>query len=299
MRVLINGILFFLFIVLSCDSEADLTEPTLETVTEVKSTVAEFPLVIPDGTEIIELSQSTHRIILPNNFYYVAYKAMDELGERNYFLAGDVEITCECNKNAQGTSGGCDPGRYKGQYTCVMQDRCTQCTKTVVKSKTVNDQLIITGMVDFSQGITFITESLTGNFIQDQFLSLEEDVIGNLNSTILEITDVQERIAEFFQSVYADSPEELERVLRGNFPSSDYQYLEVNIFGNKAAIPFDRKRVSEQKLYAKIKAFGAGDDIECNCLSGESGCEKKTAGVGQVKYCDSGDCKKCKLTDKK
>jgi hypothetical protein len=243
----------------------------------------------PDAI-ITKLSDSKSLLELPEDVFYV-YSS--EKTATNAALIGSTEITCTCTEGE-----GCNPGKYKGKYTCTMLTGCSECTKETSKSSKSgqsNALIDIHGIVDFNQGITFLTPALTGLVQTDAYLSVHEETYGGAFGKMFEIPRVAQGIQDFLEEFYNGKVPGFLQDGSSEIPS-DYSLVHVNIFGNVAAIPFPSSMFDKVNDTPGSYITSVGK-ITCNCKSGQSGCVRETAAAGTVQYCESGKCKSCTLKD--
>lgn len=283
--------LFFVSVLLMSCEESALqvqTTPSLQAPVPIE----EKGVPLHPNTVVEEVSDSRSILTLPEGVYYVT---SDET-KAQPDLDGTLGVTCTCTEGS-----GCNPSKYKGKYSCTMTDGCSACTKETDaithggKSNGKTKIVTVHGLVDFNAGITWVTPAYSGTDQKDMFLSLEEESFGNAFPELFEVAKVKAGLKRFLNEFYDN---EIPDFLLDNSQDvpEGYSYVLMNIYGNLGALPFP-SHLLEGKRVGPGAYIGYDDKVTCECLSGSSGCTYDTAGMGQVKYCDAGDCTSCKLKD--
>lgn len=247
---------------------------------------------VPEGTEITKVSENESYLNLPEGMFFVSMEQGQNKRLRPLAISG-TGVRCKCNAGS-----GCNPTVMGGDYACVMTTGCSSCELSTSRMGSVDgvfdDNLIsIKGLVDYNQGITFLTESLSGDMMQDAFFSTEDKTHGNAYAELFELEEVQRGILKFYNEIYEGNIPQFILDNEKELPKN-YSYVTVNLYGSIAVMPFPNKKIQEQSRRVNMMQFSAG--ISCECHSG-NGCKKSSAGMGSVKYCDAGDCTDCELSN--
>lgn len=258
-----------------------------------KTTTSLNKVKIPEGTEINKISENQSYLDLPEDIFFVASKTNAKNSRVGIMALGGAGVRCKCTEGS-----GCNPTVMGGDYACVMTTGCTSCDLSTSRvgdlDSSFDDELVrVKGLVDYNQGITFLTESLSRDMMQNAFFSTKDKTYGSAFDELFELEKVRNGILEFYSLIYEGNIPQF--ILDNDKELPDgYSYVAVNIYGNVAVMPFPNKKIEQQNRMAVVMDFSVG--ISCKCHEG-SGCKKKSAGMGSVKYCDAGDCTDCELTD--
>ncbi|MCS6820973.1 MAG: hypothetical protein NZ551_03805 [Microscillaceae bacterium] len=248
---------------------------------------------LPEGSVIMQTSESTYQITLPANYYYVVSDANDN--NRTQIEPEPVSVTCSCTNGT-----GCSPVRYDGKYYCISKPQGKICTASI--SKVANSRnstrLSIKGLMNKSAGITLLSDKELPKKGENSLINFEKiirhtSVIhGNAFTALFEVDEVKK--------YFSDLGEQYRQA--GKEPNK-YAYL--NIYGNLALVPFTEGLEIEIEgvKYAPKTANGSLKEIDanivCKCTQG-SGCKKEKMSipfVGTAYYCEAGNCSKCSLLD--
>ena len=149
-------------------------------------------IIMHENTQIIRISDKKSKLILPKDVFFVITDKDDDLSIPEG--TGGISVTCECTDGS-----GCDPTLLKGKYLCVMRSTCDVCKKSTAAS---DKDVIVKGMVDYNKGITFLSERMTGDVMQDAFLSTKEEIHGQAFKELFQLEGVKNKIIEMYQHFY-------------------------------------------------------------------------------------------------
>ncbi len=283
-KLVIFFAILFIATIISCNKQSKLDVLQLKEVTDEnvlksieKSGIMGIPF--PSGSVAYKISESETMLVLPKGYHYLRSEFVNSNSFNSNLLANSadtVKVTCTCT-----TGSGCNPTLVDKKYLCTMSEGCSVCERKV--TNTNNQSIEVSGVFDVNRGITFISTSKEK--LEDN-TSLVSDLLGNANEWLFKEPIVKNALEQFYKKIYG---EQLPIFLLKNEPAPEgYQYVGVSIFGNEAALPIPKELVSEN--------FTLASSTQCKCEdTTPSGCQRKTAGLGSVIYCEAGTCKSCSL----
>lgn len=287
--IFLRLVVFFAFpLFFSCNKESnEIAVEELDPNNDIQASILEIinqtgdkGIPFPEGSKAFENKDGSVTIKLPEGYQFIL---SEESTSRMLPPEDEVGVTCTCNQG----SGGCSPVKAKGSYYCVMNDNCSNCSKSVSKAnKTVN----ILGVYKPEEGISFISNNEVEGLKSSLYTS-KEDVYGNFFPELLSIEEVKKSLLELYTIVYSDKIPEFILTNSNRIPKG-YSYVKVNIYGNEAVIPVPNDYVDES-----MRALPPEDEVggvSCTCNKGK-GC--KLSSMLGVKYCDAGSCTSCTLND--
>ena len=277
--------LFFL----SCDKESnEIIVEELDPSNDVQASILEIidqtgdkGIPFPEGAKAFDNGDGSVTIKLFEGYKFVL---LEEGTSKMLPPVEEVGVTCTCNKG----SGGCSPVKAKGSYYCVMNDNCSNCTKS---TSSANRAVKIIGVYNPEMAISFISKTNDVKGLKSALYTQQEAVYGNFFPELLELEEVKSSLLELYNAIYSDNIPEFVLNNSNKIPKG-YSYVKVNIYGNEAVIPVPNEYVDENMSALPPEEEVGG--VSCKCNKGK-GC--KLDSMLGVKYCNAGNCTSCTLKD--
>lgn len=215
-----------------------------------------FNIPFPEGTTF-EITGNELHFTLPDPYFIVGYDS--EGGFHQSTIGGSGGVTCKCTEGS-----GCNPIKAKGEYGCLMTQKCKTCTQSSASISGVDVPL--TNIAIFSSNI---------NLFVDDFSQLDGKYL--LPHNFLDFPPISDILTELQNNMQG-----------GN--TSDMKIVFLNLYDYilPIAVPSDMDNTS-----LSLASDNGGDRGEvCTCNIGAS-CPRKSK-FGVV-WCDADNCTSCTM----
>lgn len=278
-KIIRNSAAFFLLlaVLVACNEEDTQNSPISEQSTNLKipndmGGIRFGGVVLPKGTKSeVSNDGSTLKVYLPEGILYVA-SLNNELIETD---KGGYTCTSTCD-------GGCDVVKLGEDIGCTA---CPEGSTEACTGKREDVGIYSIGQgsgggfINLDQGISFVTSSdkKVGNFQTPDW------------DVLVQHPKVEKQLTSFINELWPE----------GDIDLNNSDLALVNVFGTyiRMNVPngFANTRVANEII--------SGDDVSCDCSSGEGGCvhEEITIGAGLFKKkigdkCVAGGCESCTMS---
>ncbi|WP_340202291.1 hypothetical protein [Ascidiimonas sp. W6] len=272
--------LFILFACTNQDNSKDNIQNTeseleLDNFPTITKNASVSGIILPDGSQIEKINNSTIKINLPKG-YYIANTS----GRLLELTSGGGSYTCTCSG-----SNGCNVFYVKGNYGCSHGSCTGNCTGSFSDRNGKE--------IDIENIFIINEEDVLAPATEDEFESLPY-MPKNL------ILSLRNEFKSYATTLYGNkSLEALEYVDRKNVQRSDINdimLVKMKMYGYKFIYSVNtsllKPEIFKSNKFLVLDYDGGGHS--CNCDSGQSGCSPDSS--WGVKYCEGGACTNCTMT---
>jgi hypothetical protein len=232
-------------------------------------------LPMPEGTKVFENNDGSYLVQLPEGFEYL-YR---EIGKEEILTIASGSVTCTCTKGS-----GCHPVKAQGQYGCLMNGSCSNCSKGGIRNPQSGNEIEIVGIKssEYSPLRLLSKRAVKSESMLDFLRTDNLPYFSNCDISIFNYDESKKAIDEYLSKMF--SKEDMNKIKSNVLPSVEVEYIMADFYGNTIALIAPKNDIGDDLLPINRK-------WTCTCQVTGSCPDESTI---LYKVCNAFSCKSCK-----